>query len=153
MNKVPAGRPEAAAAIWNWRSEMPKRALPSPARARLRGVLQALVGMSIGALMLFLWSLTLGWVVLAFANVILLSALVSPTGLFAGIERASLALGNRLGQLLLAAVFYLFFLPFGALFRRGKNDRMRRFYEPDATSYWESPDAVRTISRSRQRMY
>ncbi len=153
MSEPPVGRPEAAAAIWNWRSEMSKRVLPSPARARVRGVLQALSGMSIGALMLFFWSPTVGWVVLSIASVVLLSALVSPTGLFAGIERAFRALGISFGRLLLAAVFYLFFLPFGALFRRGKNDRMRRFYELDAASYWESPDAARMISTSRQRLY
>jgi hypothetical protein len=44
--------------------------------------------------------------------------------------------GTAVAWLLLAPVFYLFFLPFRVLARRGKNDRLQRRFVPDAKSYW-----------------
>ena len=46
--------------------------------------------------------------------------------------------GRFLTWILLSWIFYGFFLPFGALFRRGRRDSMKRFYEPEALSYWSS---------------
>ena len=39
--------------------------------------------------------------------------------------------------IVMVPIFYGVFLPFGLLFRRGRRDRMKRYYDPDAQSYWE----------------
>jgi hypothetical protein len=152
------GRPEAAAAIWDWRSEGSQRVGgPSAGRARIRGAIQASVGVAVGALVYAYASRTVGSVILSIGSVILLSALLSPTGLYAAIDRGFNALGHHLGRFLtwvsMLTLFFLFFLPFGRLFRRGAKDPMRRFYAPDAATYWEERELGRRASASRERQY
>ena len=151
-----AGRPEAAAAIWSWR-EAPQRPAGSPRRARLRGALQGAVGIVLGALFLALGHGVVGWIAAGIGTTVLLAALLSPTGLYAAIEGAFAALGERVGRglayLLMPAIFYGFFLPFSLLFRRGRRDAMRRFYEPEAASYWTKRREEQVASRPRTRQY
>ncbi len=151
------GRPEAAAIVWNWREPGPTTAAPpEAARLRLRGALQGMIGLGVGALVLGFVSRPLGLFIVGVASLILLAALLSPTGLFAAIDRGMLALGRGVGQaiswLTLPLVFYLFFVPFGLSFRRGRRDSMKRFYEPSASSYWSdrTQGIVASASRSRQ---
>jgi hypothetical protein len=121
----------------------------------LRGAMQALAGAVVGALLFRFEHRTLGSIVLGVAGVILLAALASPGGLYAAIERGFAALGQFVGRaltwILMPAVFYGFFFPFGMLFRRGRRDSMKRFYEPDAPSYWSDREVGRAgSSASRQ---
>ena len=135
------GRPAAAAAIWSWQPDEvevdPDEAL---GRARRKGAIQGLVGLMVAGALAFFVSQTVGAIVATIAGIILLCALVSPGGLYAGIDALFLRLAHYVGLattwLLLVPIFYLFFLPFGALLRRGKRDRLHRFYEPDRESYW-----------------
>ena len=105
-----------------------------------RGALQAGAGLAVAGGLAWLGHRTPAIVVGSVASAIGLAALVSPLGLFAAIERVFAALAVRIGQALtwtlLPAIFYLFFAPFGLLFRRGRRDSMRRFFDRDATSYW-----------------
>jgi hypothetical protein len=161
MAQLRPGRPEAAAVIWDWRAGSAPAASPAgrslAGRARVRGSLQALVGLGVGSLIYAFGPPTIGLVVLGIASFIGLSALASPLALFAGIERAFAALGNWVGRgltwLLLPGIFYLFFVPFHALFRRGRRDAMKRFYEPDAASYWSARERGRAGSTHHERQY
>jgi hypothetical protein len=151
-----AGRPEAAAAIWNWREDAQASA-PSARSARWRGVLRGALVASVGLLLFAFWSTRVGAVVCIVAGVILFSALVSPTGLYAGVEGLFAALGKWTGQALtwivMVPLFYLFFLPFGLLLRRGRRDRLKRYFESDAPSYWEPHEGPTASSASRVRQY
>ncbi len=149
-------RPDGAAAIWDWREvEAPPE--PRAGAARLRGALQALAGGVIGGLVYTFWSRTAGTVVLSIASFILLAACLSPRGLFALIEGFFEAVGQVLGRVLntviLAIIFYGFFLPFGLFFRRGRRDPMKRFYESESPSYWSGPQRARSGSSDRSRQY
>lgn len=158
MTHATAGRPEAAAAIWSWRPAPPS---PRPATGpiRLRGALQAAVGLAVAGGFAWLGHRTPALVVGAIASFVLLAALASPLGLFAAIERMVAALGVRIGQaltwILLPAIFYGFFVPFGLLFRRGRRDSMRRFFEPGAASYWSvrGERGTHAASASHERPY
>ncbi len=151
------GRAKAAAAIWDWRGEHSQTPAARSSRPRLRGTLQALAGAGVGALIFALLSRIAGTVVMSIAAVILLSALLSPAGLYAGIERLFAALGRRVGTsltwIVLPLLFYLVFLPFGMIFRSGRRDPMKRFYEADAESYWSPRQVGRSGSASRTRQY
>ena len=159
MTGTPAGRPEAAEAIWNFTADERAAAVPAavPGRVRLRGSLQALVGVGVGVVFFLFVSPTLGRIVMGIAGFILLSALVSPTVVYAGIEKLFDSLGHLLGRamtwLLMVPLFYLFFLPFGLLFRRGRRDRLRRYSERDAATYWERREGPTAASHSRERQY
>jgi hypothetical protein len=152
-----AGSPDASAVIWNWRAESQAPASAGSVPTRTRGVLQALAGGLAGTAIFFFLSQTVAYVVWTLAGVILLSALLSPGGAYALIDRGFLALGNLLGRamtwIVLPAIFYGFFVPFGLLFRRGARDTMKRFYEPEADTYWTEPDPSRSGSTGRRNQY
>jgi hypothetical protein len=157
--EVGSGRPEAAAAIWNWRERAdsaPDRAAVAR-RARRRGLLRGVLVAALAALLFAFWSRVVGGVVFGIAGVILLSAAVSPTGLYAGVEGLFVALGRWTGQaltwILLVPLFYTFFLPFGLLMRRGRRDRLKRFFETGAATYWEPHAGPTASSASRVRQY
>lgn len=154
----PTGQSEAAAAIWDWSAERPAKPDAGGWRnPRLRGAVQGGIALGAGALLWVFWSHVGGGIVLGIGGLMLLASQISPTGLYLGIERGLQSLGHALSRavswLLLASVFYLFFLPFGKLFRRGSRDAMRRFYEPEATTYWEPRTRGRSASTSRARQY
>ncbi|MBX3273845.1 MAG: hypothetical protein KF729_26510 [Sandaracinaceae bacterium] len=145
-----SGRPEAAAAIWDWAhatDDRPARA----ARHRKAALVRALVaGLAGGAFFYFERPLvaTLAW---SLGGLGLLLALVSPLGAYARLDRgvaaAGRAIGTALTWLLLTPVYFLFFAPFGWLLRRGPRDRLRRAYAPDAPTYWQKRERARSIDK------
>ena len=159
MAQLRAGRPEAAAAIWDRAGRRSSAGSDAPAanRVRLRGVLQALVGLAVAGAFYFYGHATVATVVGSIASFIGLAALLSPLGLFAAIEHGFAALGNWVGRgltwLILPIIFYVFFAPFHFLFRRGRHDAMKRFYEPDAPTYWSSRERGRAGSTHHERQY
>jgi hypothetical protein len=153
------GRPEAAAAIWDWRGASAPRgsAGPSATQIRLRGFLQGLVALAVGAGLLAWGFRGFGIAACVFGSVVGLSALLSPTGLHAGLLRLFAATGRVIGRALtwtlLPVIFFGFFFVFGSLFRRGRRDSMKRFYDPGAPSYWSKRSPGRAGSQSRERQY
>ncbi len=149
------GRPEAAAAIW---SPTPEDAGARDAarrrQARRQGLLQAALGAGFAGRLIWLWSPGLAGVVLGVSTVILLAALLSPLRAYAGIERGFAALGHWTGEALtwvaMVGLFYLFFVPFGLLFRRGRRDPLKRWTAPDEASYWEEREPARDGVQLRQ---
>lgn len=151
---IRAGRPEAAEVVLAANAP----AAPSdPGRPRLRGCVQGGVALAVAGAFLWLGHRTPGTIVATIGSGIVLAALVSPNGAFAAIERGVAALGRGIGRaltwLLLPAIFYAFFVPFGALFRRGRRDAMRRFFDADAASYWSPADPRRQTPESHARQY
>ena len=148
---------EASSAVWNWRAGPERVTASERVSPRLRGALQALAGAVVGTGVFFFVSTTVAYFIWSVAGVILLSALFSPSGLYALIDGTFLSLGQLLGRamawILLPIVFYSFFVPFGLLLRRGSRDSMKRFYEPDADTYWTDQGDVRSGSNERERQY
>lgn len=157
METQRAGRPEAAAEIWNWREPRVEAPHESLQRARALGSLQALGTAALGALLFVYWSRIIGAVVLSLSGVVLASALISPTGLYLAIRRGFGALARLTGRamtwILMVPIFYLIFLPFGVLFRRGRRDRLKRYFETDAVSYWETHEGPTAASQRYDRQY
>ena len=151
------GRAEAAAAIWDWRAPKTRPGAVNPGPARLRGVVRALGVAAGGAAIALLWSPGLGFWVLAIATIVLAAAIISPTGLYAAVERALAALtratGVGLTWVFMSAVFFFAIAPFGLLFRRGRRDAMRRYFEPNATTYWTEREMGRSATTARARQY
>lgn len=154
------GRPEAAAAIWDQGQDAGATGSETghdANRVRRRGALQALVGLGVAGAFYAFGYATLAVVVASIASFIGLSALISPLGLFAAIERGFAALGVWVGRgltwLILPVIFYLVFTPFHLLFRRGRRDAMKRFYEPAAATYWSPRERGRAGSTHHERQY
>ena len=153
------GRPEAAAVCFDWesRAAVQDGADGSPAMAaRKRGVRQAAITAALAALIFFVFHWEhVGRVVFGVASVLLLTSLATPLTIYAAIERLVAWIAHRLEKgvtwLLMAVIFNLLFAPFGRLFRSGKRDSMKRWYEPEQETYWNdrAPDAVTADSRRR----
>lgn len=151
--RLRAGSPAAAAAVWRWRDASPAFALAA-ARERRRtlrwqGVLRALVGAAVGGVLFYLGATILARVAWAGAGVVLLAALASPDGAYAAIGRGLARLGHGIGRLLaivlLTPVYWIFFVPFGRLLRSGRRDRLERWFDATAPTYWHRrTDALRT---------
>ncbi|RIL06458.1 MAG: hypothetical protein DCC71_06525 [Proteobacteria bacterium] len=147
--------------MWTWQSldAAAEPVQPPAGRVRLRGALQAGAGGAVAALLFAAGLRAPAFVVGGVASALLLAALLSPFGVFASIERAFAALGRWVGLaltwLLLPAIFYLFFVPFSRLFRRGRRDAMKRYFDPGAESYWtvRSQRAPHVASTSHERPY
>jgi len=154
------GRPEAAAVNWRWRNPGHEGAEPAselPGSLRVRGLIQGAITGAIGAAVFLFWWRGFGIAILVFASVVALSALLSPSGLYAMLLRLFAATGNVVGRaltwLLLTPMFYGFFLPFGAIMRRNRRDRLKRFYDAEASTYWEDHEGETLGSRSLERQY
>ncbi|MDQ3035266.1 MAG: hypothetical protein M3Y87_22860 [Myxococcota bacterium] len=149
---VRRGRPEAAAAIWSWRD---RDALE---RARLKalrrgGVLRAVVAVIAASVLAFFERPIMASIAIGIGLLTLVLALVSPGGAYAslsrGVDRVGALIGAILTYVLLTPVFFLFFLPFGMLMRRGARDRLRRRFERERASYWtkRAADAPGSLER------
>jgi hypothetical protein len=149
------GSPKASAAIWRWRAEEPEPAVgPSAASVRVRGSLQGLAGAAFGLASYLFWSKTVAIVAFTAAGVVLFCALASPHGLYSILRRLFEATGRVVGRamtwIVMVPIFYLFFLPFGKLMRRGRRDRLHRYFDAEAETYWEPHTPVPTSSLERQ---
>ena len=163
MRETRSGRPEASAAIWKWQEASVAQEADASGRIRLRGALQGLAAGCVGgAIYHFLPAVNphfriVGIVVLSVASVVFLAATLSPTGLYAVIERMLAAMSRQFGRLLnwiiIPAIFYGIFVPFGVLFRRGRRDALQTFYDDERETYWSDRTGARTASSNRARQY
>jgi hypothetical protein len=149
---------DAAPLDWGWGDVTVVAApAPTPRQIRIRGTVQFLVGATVATLFYLYGPVAIAYAVYTFASLVLLSALTSPTGLYAGFDRlfhwTGRLVGRALTWALMVPLFYGVFLPFGKLFRRGARDRMRRHMEPDAATYWEPHSGNTAASTSHTRQY
>jgi hypothetical protein len=138
-----AGRPEAAAAIWHWRRTAGAGDAPQRMRhARRRAALQTLVAALAMTAALALRHSAMGGIIAVVAVVNLGCALASPLGAYARLQAGLDAVGHMVGRVLtyalLVPLFYVFFLGFGLLLRRGRRDGLQRWFDPAAPTYWHT---------------
>jgi hypothetical protein len=127
------GRPEAAAAIWDWRGRRPSTV---GAHDRRRGAIRAVVGAAIGAILLAIGWTTVGTVALVLAGLSLALAIVAPHHLARITAGLASAVRTVTTWVLMTVIFYAVFVPFHLLARRGRRDAMKRFYDRAQASYW-----------------
>ncbi len=155
------GSPGAAAAVWRWREASP--AVAAAARQarrralRWEGVARALVGSAVGGLLFYFGATILALVAGVGAGLVLLAALISPDGLYAAIGRGLGLLGHGIGRLLavvlLTPLYGLFFVPFGRLLRAGRRDRLERWFDRTAPTYWHRREDAPRTKRSYERAF
>jgi len=158
LPQVTPGRPEAAGAVWDWRHDHLREVERSLQRqARIRATVQSLIGGVLGVLLFLFASRAVAALVWSLAGLTLAAALISPNQLYPKITGIISLLGTAIGRtmtwLLLAPLFYLFFLPFGILGRRGPNDRLERRFEPRVPSYWKKRDPSRRSASEYERQF
>jgi len=110
-------------------------------KARVKGMIQGIVGLGLGTLVFLYWSEIIGYVSFALSSCVLVSALLSPGIAYAGINKFFTSLGLLFARvatpLVLIPNFFLVFSPLGMMLRRGSNDRLERWLEQDSKTYWQ----------------
>lgn len=133
------GRPEAAETIWRWRERV-GRERERVERLRRHGIVRGTIAMCIGGALIFFDHPMMAGLALALGLVTVGLAIGSPAVGYARMERAidrlASIVGTVVGFLVLAPVFFLFFVPFRLLARRGRRDRLMRELERERASYW-----------------
>ena len=124
---------------------------------RREGVVRALVGAAVGGVLFYFGAPILARVAWVGAAFVLLAALASPDGLYAAIGRGLALLGHGIGRLLaivlLTPLYWLFFVPFGRLLRAGRRDRLERWFDPAASTYWHRREDAPRTKRSYERAF
>lgn len=133
------GRPEAAETIWRWR-ERAGHERERIARLQRHGIVRGAIAVGLGGALLWLDHAMMAGLALTLGVVTLGLAIASPGVGYARMERAvdrlASIVGTVVGFVLLAPVFFLFFVPFRLLARRGRRDRLMRELERERASYW-----------------
>jgi len=151
-------RAEASSVAWSWRdraaSETESRAREAAANRR-KGMIGAAVGLAVAALLYFYFRRPLvAEVVAGIAVVIALLALASPLGLYKGLTRAldrfAHAVGSIVTWVLMTVLFYLVFLPIGALLRARGSLAISKGADRRLPSYWKTTEHERTPESYRK---
>ncbi len=159
--RLRSGSPAAAAAVWRWREATP--AFAAVARRdrrralRREGTVRALAGAAVGGVLFTFGATILARVAWVGAGVVLFAALASPDGLYSAIGRGLAHLGHGIGRLfaivLLTPVYWLFFVPFGRLLRGGRRDKLERWFDRGAASYWHRRNDAPRAKSSYERAF
>jgi hypothetical protein len=157
MPEVNRGTEDASATIWNCQDSQITTSGSTASALRLKGCLQCIAAGVVSALFFYFGFIMMSYIAAGLGSLFFLTALLSPTGIFAVLNRGSRKLGYWLGSaikwLIMPLIYYGIFLPFGKLFRRGRRDVLKRYYELDASTYWSTIELDRQESGSRKRQF
>ena len=137
---------QASKSVWDPTGERAKEQTRALKSKRInRALFQGGVGVVIGPLLFLFVHETLGFIVFFFTGLTLVLGLLSPLSGYAAFEKAvggvAWLLGTIAGWITLIPLYFLFFLPFGLLLRRGRRDRLARRFPGNLESYWCEKDA------------
>lgn len=151
-------RAEASSVAWSWRDRAAGEAMEREREAaanRRKGVIGALIGLAVAALLYFVFHRPVAAAVVAgIAVVIALLALASPLGLYKGLTRAldrfAHAVGSGVTWVLMPVLFYVVFLPIGLLLRARGKLAISKNADPRMPTYWKSTERERTPESYRK---
>lgn len=137
-----------SAVVWNWRdgdrgNREETRRVREAAEIRKRGLIGGAVGLTVAALVFFLWKKPeLAAVIAGIALLLSLPSLLAP--LTAGksvtraLDRFAYWVGMGVTWVLMTLLYYLLFLPVGLVLRARGRLGITRGYDPHRPSYWNS---------------
>jgi len=109
------------------------------------------IAWSFAAVLLFFGRTIVGSIAGTLGTLTFLLAVFSPGGAYralsAWIDRFAALVGRALAWILLAPVFFLFFVPFRLLLRRGPADTLARGFDRTRPSYWSRHDRVADLEK------
>jgi hypothetical protein len=157
MKQARGERPSAASVVWNWRAGRDSDAQARHVYSRRQGAVHSFIGLVIAGILFVLGQRTLAMIAGSLATLSFLLAMISPAGLYTrlrhGVAQLGVWIGIALSWILLVPLFYLFFLPFGLLLRRGARDSMERNLDSTAMSYWKKRKEVTGVRSGYERQF
>lgn len=151
-----------SAVVWNWRgggeeSEESRRAREAAA-IRERGLIGGAVGLTVAALVFFLWkrpvpAAVIAAVALLFSLPALLAPLTAGRGVARALDRFAYGVGLAVTWVLMTLLYYVLFLPVGLFLRARGRLGITRAFEPGRPTYWistEERERARTAESYRR---
>jgi hypothetical protein len=154
-------RAEASSVAWSWRDragQKERARTREAAAARKQGVIGGLLGLAAALFSYYVLGHEVAAVVIATIAVILtLIALVSPLGLHKkvtrALERFAHAVGTAVTWVLMTLLYYLVFLPAGALLRARHRLGITRAADRSLPTYWKRTDERARTPESYRRQF
>ena len=157
---MPTSRREPSSVVWSWRggdNEEHARAREAAA-ARKRGLLGGLIGLSVAAVFFFFLkrpvpAAVIAAVALLFTLLALLSPLTGYKALTRALDRFGYIVATAVTWVLLTILYFLLFLPLGAILRLRGKLRIARDFDPRRPSYWVNLDNRPATPESYRRQF
>ncbi len=109
-------------------------------RIRITAAFQGVIGLVLALLIYLFISEIFGVIVCSIAILLTIVAFVAPITVYEPIKRGMAWLAAMVGLsisfVVLLFLYYLFFVPFGALFRRGDRNKLALGFASGKSSYW-----------------
>jgi uncharacterized membrane protein len=150
---------EPSAVAWDWRARLAgqqEASVREAASNRRKGLIGGVIGLAAAAAVYFWLGRPVAAAVIAgIAVLVVLIALVSPLGLYKtltrGLDRFAHAVGSGVTWLLMTILYYVVFLPIGALMRRKL--AISRGADPRLPSYWTSTEGRERTPESYRKQF
>jgi hypothetical protein len=150
---MPPTKRSPSAIVWDWRAgtgEESRRAREASA-IRRRGLIGGAVGLTVAALVFFLWKKPVPAAVIAAVALLLslpslLAPLTAGRAVSRALDRFAHLVGTGVTWVLMTALYYLLFLPAGLFLRTRGKLAITRGPDPRQASYWT---AVEERERTR----
>ncbi len=154
-----------SAVVWDWQGGKNRggksdesRPAREAAKLRQRALLGAVIGLTVAALVFFLWKKPVpAGVIAAVALLLSLPGLVAPLtagkGVARALDRFAYAVGTGVTWVLMTVLYYLLFLPVGLFLRARGRLGITRSFDPRRPSYWtmvEERERARTPESYRR---
>lgn len=157
-DEPPHGSREAALAVWRWRDGSGEAAAAAKSKAlRRHGAVRGAIALAVGTAFAASGHTVMAAVVGTIAAVTVLSALLSPAGLYTRLNAAvawfARGVGTALTYILLVPVYALFITPFGLAMRRGSRDPLHRTWSSQTASFWTLRPATDDAPERRKRPF
>lgn len=158
MYIMPSNVRNASLTVWdpsgNNRTDIVARKLK---QIRTSAGIQGVIGLILGLLIYLLLSKIFGVIVCSIALVLTVLAIVAPLAVYEPIKRAlawlSMIVGTVISFVVLLALYCLFFVPFGILFRKGNRNKLSLGFAANQSSYWIDRSAPSGKNNNYERQF
>ena len=146
---------------WNWRERAAGEAealVREAAANRRKGLIGGAIGLAAAAAVYFFFNRpTVAAVIAGIAVLVALIALASPVGLYKtlarGLDRFAHAVGSAVTWVLMTLLYYLVFLPLGALMRARRKLGISRHADSRLSTYWISTEGRERTAESYRKQF
>jgi len=148
----------ASLTVWNPSGvDRSARAAKKLKQIRTGAALQGAIGLILALVIYLFLSKIFGVIVCSIALLLTVLAFCAPIAVYTpikgGLARLSTIVGTTISFVVLLALYCLFFVPFGLLFRRGRRNKLSLDFAAERSSYWIDRNASSEPSSGKKKNY
>jgi hypothetical protein len=145
-------------AVWRWQDGATAQAKgPSASALRQHGAIRGVIAFAVASAFWFTHHTNMAIVVAAIGATTLLTALLSPLGLYTRLTRAldvfAQGVGTAITWLILVPIYFLVITPIGTVMGMGSRDPLRRKWTAQTPTFWTNRPATDDAPERRKRPF